>query len=53
MLNNIGTTEIIIIALVILMLFGAKKIPEFARGVVNAKKEFGESYKDDDKKKEN
>jgi sec-independent protein translocase protein TatA len=50
MFQNIGTTEIVIIALVILMLFGAKKLPEFARGLMKAKKEFKESYKDDDEK---
>lgn len=30
---NIGTTEIIIIAIVLLVLFGGKKIPELARGL--------------------
>ena len=30
---TLGTTEIIIIALVIVLLFGAKKLPEAARGI--------------------
>jgi len=30
---NLGTPEIIIIALVIVLLFGAKKLPEAARGL--------------------
>ncbi len=30
---NIGITEIIIIALIILLLFGGKKIPELMRGL--------------------
>jgi sec-independent protein translocase protein TatA len=30
---GLGTTEIIIIALVIVLLFGAKKLPETARGI--------------------
>lgn len=47
MLQNIGTTEILIIAAVILLLFGAKKLPEFARGLMNAKKEFKNSFSDE------
>ncbi len=30
---NLGTGEIIIILIVILLLFGAKRIPELARGI--------------------
>lgn len=30
---NLGTTEIILIVLVILLLFGGKKIPELMRGL--------------------
>jgi sec-independent protein translocase protein TatA len=30
---GLGTTEIIIIALVIVLLFGARKLPEAARGI--------------------
>jgi sec-independent protein translocase protein TatA len=50
MLANIGTTEIIIISVIILLLFGAKKLPEFARGLTGAKKEFKKGFDDDDKK---
>ena len=32
-LQNIGTGEIIIVALVVLLLFGGKKIPELMRGL--------------------
>lgn len=49
--------EILIIAFVLLILFGAKKLPEFARGlgesgkeIKKAGKEFKEALKDDDKK---
>ena len=52
MLSNIGTTEIIIIALVLMMLFGAKKLPEFARGLGQAGTEFRKALKDDHKKKD-
>lgn len=40
MLNNIGATELIIILVVLMILFGTKKIPEFARGLGEAGKEF-------------
>ena len=56
---NIGITEIIIIALIILLLFGGKKIPELMRGLgkgiksfkdgVNGKEE--ESAKEDNQEK--
>ena len=32
-LQNIGTGEILIVALVVLLLFGGKKIPELMRGI--------------------
>ncbi|MEN8252803.1 MAG: twin-arginine translocase TatA/TatE family subunit [Patescibacteria group bacterium] len=52
MLQNIGTFEIVVIALVILMLFGAKKLPEFAKGLVDSKKEFKKSFEDKSQKKD-
>jgi len=36
----IGTTEIILIALVVLLLFGGKKIPELMRGLGKGTKAF-------------
>lgn len=51
----IGTNELIIIAVVILVLFGASAIPKFARSLGQAKKEFekgtkeGYEGKDEDK----
>jgi sec-independent protein translocase protein TatA len=57
MFKNIGTPEILIIAFVLLILFGAKKLPEFARGlgqsgkeIKKASKEFKEAITEDDKK---
>ena len=47
MLKNIGTTEIIIIALILILLFGGKKIPEFIRGLGQAVKEFKKASKED------
>jgi sec-independent protein translocase protein TatA len=40
MLRGIGTTEIIIIAVVVLILFGGRKLPELAKGIGEAVKEF-------------
>ena len=39
-LGNLGTGEIIIIALVVLLLFGGKKIPELMRGIGKGVKSF-------------
>ncbi len=39
-LGNIGAGEIIIIALVVLLLFGGKKIPELMRGLGKGVKSF-------------
>lgn len=39
-LQNIGVGEIVIIALVILLLFGGKKIPELMKGLGNGVKSF-------------
>jgi len=38
-----GTTEIVLIVIVVLILFGGKKIPELARGIGTALKEFKDS----------
>jgi len=47
MLKNIGGTELLIIALILVLLFGGKKIPEFIRGVGEAVKEFKKAVKED------
>lgn len=51
---GLGTTEIIIIAGVVVLLFGSTALPKFARSLGQAKKEFetgiDEGSKDDDKK---
>jgi sec-independent protein translocase protein TatA len=44
---NIGITEIILIALVILVLFGAKKLPEFIKGISDAIREFRKASKEE------
>ena len=45
-LGNIGAGEIIIVALVILLLFGGKKIPELMKGLGKGVKNFKEGMKD-------
>ena len=42
----IGTTEIVIIVGVVLVLFGATAIPKFARSLGRAKKEFEQGIKE-------
>lgn len=49
MFGNLGAGEIILIVLVILLLFGAKKIPELARGLGKGMSEFKKGLKDVEK----
>lgn len=46
MLGIIGMQEILIIALVVLLLFGGKKIPELMRGLGSGVKSFKDGMKD-------
>jgi sec-independent protein translocase protein TatA len=50
MLGGLRAPELILILLVILFLFGAKRIPEMAKGVADGIKTFKKSMKDDDPK---
>jgi len=43
----IGTWQIVVIVLAILLLFGGKKIPELMRGLGGGIKEFKDASKDD------
>ena len=43
----LGSTEIIVIALVVVVLFGARKIPELMKGVGQGVREFKKASKDD------
>ena len=40
MFQSIGTTEWIVIGLIVLLIFGGKKIPEFFKGIGEAKVDF-------------
>lgn len=50
MFQNIGTTELIIIAVIILVFFGGSKLPELTRGITEAIREFRKAASDEDKK---
>lgn len=52
MLRNIGLPEIVIVAVVLLVLFGGKKLPELARGLGESIREFRKAFKGDEKKTE-
>ncbi len=45
---GIGTKEIIIIAIVFIILFGAKKIPELAKSLSDSIKHIRGAFKDND-----
>ena len=53
-MRNIGTTEIIVIALIVILLFGGKKLPELIKGIGQAIREFkkGSSGEPDEPQKE-
>lgn len=46
MLQGIGTTEIVVVALVLLVMFGGKKLPELSRGIADSVKEFKKAASD-------
>ncbi len=48
-LQNIGAGEIILLALVILLLFGGKKIPELMKGLGKGVKSFKDGLNEVDK----
>ena len=50
-MQNIGRTEIIIIAVIVILLFGGKKIPEFIRGLGIGVNEYKTAKKDEKKEK--
>ncbi len=47
--RNIGATELIIVLVVLLVLFGGKKLPELAHGIAEAIKEFRKAFSGDSK----
>jgi len=47
---KLGVTEWLIIALIIILLFGDKKIPEFFKGIGESIREFKKASKKDNEK---
>jgi sec-independent protein translocase protein TatA len=47
---GVGIPELIIILVIILLLFGASRLPEIGRGLGKGIKNFKESTKDDDRR---
>jgi sec-independent protein translocase protein TatA len=50
-MGNFGVGEWIVVLLVILVLFGAKKIPDLAKGIGKGIKDFKKEMKDDEDEK--
>jgi len=48
-LGWLGGQEVIIIAIIVLLLFGGRKIPELMKGLGGGIKEFKKATKEDDK----
>ncbi|MBI5265897.1 MAG: twin-arginine translocase TatA/TatE family subunit [candidate division Zixibacteria bacterium] len=46
MFNNLGMPELLIIVFVILLLFGARKLPELAQGLGKGIREFKKAMRD-------
>ena len=49
MFQSLGTTELIVIAIILLVLFGGKKLPELGKGLGEAIKELKKGLKNEDK----
>ena len=49
LIGNLGTGEILIIALIVLLLFGGKKIPELMRGLGKGVRSFKDGMSDVEK----
>lgn len=48
-IQNMGAGGLLLIGLVVVLLFGGRKIPELMRGLGEGMKEFKDATKDDDK----
>jgi len=46
MLKNIGSSELVVIAGLMMFLFGGKKLPELAKGISGSIKEFKSALKE-------
>ncbi len=48
---GLGTTELILLAILLVLLFGARKLPELARGIAEAIKLLRGGFSDDERNK--
>jgi sec-independent protein translocase protein TatA len=48
MFQNLGLSEILVIAIVLMVLFGGQKFPELAKGIAQAMREFRTALNEDD-----
>lgn len=48
MFDRIGTTEVIVIAAILLLFFGGRKLPELAQGIRDALAQFKKPAKEDE-----
>ena len=46
MFGSIGPSELIIVMLIVLLLFGSKRLPELARGIGKATRQFRKAMED-------
>ena len=51
-IGNIGVPGLVMIVIIVLLLFGGKKIPELMRGLGKGMKEFKDAKNNDNKEKE-
>ncbi|GAB3830727.1 Sec-independent protein translocase subunit TatA/TatB [Hymenobacter jeollabukensis] len=47
LIGNFGTTEILLIVFIVILLFGAKRIPELFKGLGQGMREFKDASKED------
>ena len=53
LLGMLGPWQIVLIVVIVLLLFGGKKIPELMRGLGSGIKEFKDASKEDEKLEDN
>ena len=45
---NLGIPELLVVLVIVLVLFGATRLPKLARSMGEARREFGKGIKEDD-----